>query len=256
MISIKLVSRLLIPRLNHVAFPKMNGSLRKISSKHNFGQNFHLSKPLICRFFATKTINVPFMGDSISEGRILEIHKSPGDFVEADEIVALVETDKTSIEIRSTDSGVIKEILQKVETDVKVDMPLFTIEVGATKSPKADTTSANKEKQPRKTEISKPHTLHDQTISSQTAKNDIILETSMQKPIIQAKPPQMEENVHIKHETAQKNGLRTERVLPTSKIRIKIAERLKFSQNTAASLTTFNDIDCMAILKVNIFDTD
>jgi 2-oxoglutarate dehydrogenase E2 component (dihydrolipoamide succinyltransferase) len=47
------------------------------------------------------------MGDSISEGTIQTFKKKPGDFVQADEVVAVIETDKVNVDIRSTHSGVI-----------------------------------------------------------------------------------------------------------------------------------------------------
>jgi len=59
------------------------------------------------RAFASKVIPVPTMGDSISEGVIEEFVKGPGDFVQADEIIARIETDKVTVDITSPESGVI-----------------------------------------------------------------------------------------------------------------------------------------------------
>lgn len=49
------------------------------------------------------------MGDSISEGTIQSLVKQVGDYVEADEIVAVIETDKVNVDIRSTHAGTIKK---------------------------------------------------------------------------------------------------------------------------------------------------
>lgn len=50
--------------------------------------------PMTRMLFANKTFNVPNMGDSITEGTVFELLKKQGDFVEMDEVIALVETDK------------------------------------------------------------------------------------------------------------------------------------------------------------------
>ena len=60
------------------------------------------------RAFASKTIPVPGMGDSISSGVIEELLKGPGDFVNADETLARIETDKVTVDIAAPESGVIK----------------------------------------------------------------------------------------------------------------------------------------------------
>ena len=60
------------------------------------------------RDFSEKVIKVPGMGDSISEGVIEEFVKQPGDYVEADEIIARIETDKVTVDIPAPEAGVIK----------------------------------------------------------------------------------------------------------------------------------------------------
>lgn len=59
------------------------------------------------RSFATEVIQVPGMGDSISEGVVEEFVKGPGEFVEADEIIARIETDKVTVDITAPVAGVI-----------------------------------------------------------------------------------------------------------------------------------------------------
>jgi len=66
----------------------------------------NLNSQLICgvygaRAFGSKIIPVPGMGDSISEGVVEEFVKQPGDYVEADEIIARIETDKVTVDITS-----------------------------------------------------------------------------------------------------------------------------------------------------------
>jgi len=71
----------------------------------------NVNSQLIYKFnrdFGSKIIPVPGMGDSISEGVVEEFIKGPGDFVEADEIIARIETDKVTVDITSPEAGVIQ----------------------------------------------------------------------------------------------------------------------------------------------------
>ena len=65
--------------------------------------------PFAQRFFSIETVKCPSMGDSISEGTVAEFVVSVGEYVEEDEIVAVVETDKVMVDIRSPHSGVVQE---------------------------------------------------------------------------------------------------------------------------------------------------
>jgi 2-oxoglutarate dehydrogenase E2 component (dihydrolipoamide succinyltransferase) len=56
-----------------------------------------------------KIIKVPSMGDSITEGTIVEWSKKVGEYVKADDVVASVETDKVTVEIKAEESGVITQ---------------------------------------------------------------------------------------------------------------------------------------------------
>ncbi|KAF0689687.1 hypothetical protein As57867_018806, partial [Aphanomyces stellatus] len=83
------------------------------------------------------TVNVPSMGDSISEGTVVSWTKGPGDHVDADEVVLVIETDKVSVDVRAPQAGVIKEGLVQVDDVVAIGAPLFTIIPGAAPAGKA-----------------------------------------------------------------------------------------------------------------------
>lgn len=82
------------------------------------------------RFFATKQ-NVPTMGDSISEGVLLEMVKNVGEFVEADEVVARIETDKVTVDILSQHSGVITKYFAEEGDTVEVGADFLEIDTDA-----------------------------------------------------------------------------------------------------------------------------
>ena len=104
----------------------------------------HAQVPLLTsiRGFAKQTVKVPTMGDSISEGTVQEFVKKPGDFVNADEIVAVVETDKVMVDIRSPRAGTIEKFFAAQGETVQVNADFFVIETDG--KPGAQAASAPK----------------------------------------------------------------------------------------------------------------
>ncbi|KAI9907381.1 hypothetical protein PsorP6_004706 [Peronosclerospora sorghi] len=93
---------------------------------------------------ALQTVNVPSMGDSISEGTLVEIVKKAGDTVHADEVVLVLETDKVSVDVTSPAAGTIVEVLAQLEENVEVGKPLFTLDdelIPSSSSESAQTTT-------------------------------------------------------------------------------------------------------------------
>eukprot|EP00937_MAST-01D_sp_MAST-1D-sp2_P001687 g1687.t1 len=70
------------------------------------------------------------MGDSISEGAVVEWTKAVGEGVAEDDVVVVLETDKVSIDVRSDHSGVLTAQLAEVDESVLVGAPLFELELG------------------------------------------------------------------------------------------------------------------------------
>ena len=71
------------------------------------------------------------MGDSISEGVIEEFVKNPGDFVEADEIIARIETDKVTVDITAPKAGVIEKYFAGIGDTVDVGADFYTLDTDA-----------------------------------------------------------------------------------------------------------------------------
>lgn len=84
-----------------------------------------LTKPLQ---MPVKTIEVPTMGDSITEGTIVDIPVAPGDYVNEEDVVLVLETDKVSIDVRASESGKVLEILGEVDDIVEVGSPLYKMD--------------------------------------------------------------------------------------------------------------------------------
>ena len=75
-----------------------------------------------------KSIDVPTMGDSITEGTIVDIPVAPGDYVNEEDVVLVLETDKVSVDVRAPESGKIVEILGEVDDVVEVGSELYRLD--------------------------------------------------------------------------------------------------------------------------------
>jgi len=170
------------------------------------------------------------MGDSISEGTIVELCFKEGEYVNVDDIVAIIETDKVSIDVRASTAGVIDSYHCGVDDTVEVGGKLVSINpdaeapVGVVAKPVVAAAAS----------VPEPTPVTEKVVA-QTPKVAPAAKPSSAKP---APTP------------APTGGLRTENRVAMSRMRQRIAERLKEAQNTAACLTTFNEIDVSTFMNV------
>ena len=92
-------------------------------------------------------VKVPKMGDSISEGTVQSFVKKVGEYVEADQVVAVIETDKVNVDIRSTHSGTITKLFAQEGETVAVDANFFEVDSTGTKP--AGESKPQKQEQPK-----------------------------------------------------------------------------------------------------------
>ncbi|KAK0220121.1 dihydrolipoamide succinyltransferase [Armillaria fumosa] len=190
------------------------------------------------RLLQAETIKVPQMAESITEGTLKSWTKQVGDTVEADEEVATIETDKIDVSVNAPQSGKIVELLAAEEDTVTVGQDLFVLEPGeaggaaAPPPPKEDTPKPPVE--PKEQQTAKPAAT----------------------PAPEKKPSEpKQEPKELKKEPeppkpAPTAGSRNETRVKMNRMRLRIAERLKESQNAAASLTTFNEIDMSSLMSM------
>lgn len=201
------------------------------------------------------------MAESITEGTLKQWSKQVGDYVEQDEEIATIETDKIDVSVNSPHAGTIAELLVSEEATVTVGQDLVKLELGgepsggdkqeADSEPKAPASSnqatssqpSGEQEQTKPAEESHRHEAVPETpkqeSKSQLPKNDL----KPQSPKHDAKSAPKEEA-----KSAQP-GTRDERRVKMNRMRLRIAERLKQSQNTAAALTTFNEVDMSSIME-------
>ncbi|KAK4452119.1 Dihydrolipoyllysine-residue succinyltransferase [Podospora aff. communis PSN243] len=195
------------------------------------------------RNYADSIIKVPQMAESISEGTLKQWNKQVGDFVEQDEEIATIETDKIDVAVNAPEAGTIKEFLANEEDTVTVGQDLVRIETGGAPPSGGDKPAESKESTPAPKEEAQP----------QKAEPEATEPKAESKPAAPAAPQKTEAAPKQESKPAQTQapatlGNREERRVKMNRMRLRIAERLKQSQNTAASLTTFNEVDMSALM--------
>lgn len=199
------------------------------------------------RHYADSIVKVPQMAESISEGTLKQFSKSIGDFVEQDEEIATIETDKIDVAVNAPEAGTIKEFLVNEEDTVVVGQDLVRLELGgapsggdkAAEAPKETPKEEPKKSEPETKPEPKKETAPEPKQESKPAPS---------KPEPQRQPEKKESKPAESSSSAQTLGNREERRVKMNRMRLRIAERLKQSQNTAASLTTFNEVDMSNIM--------
>lgn len=190
------------------------------------------------------------MAESISEGTLKQWSKRIGDYVEQDEEIATIETDKIDVAVNAPEAGIIKEFLANEEDTVTVGQDLVRMEQGG--APSGDEKASSEPKSPGSKE---------QPISSDPEPSKKELNAEPTPPPAQEKKPEHKKvSPPPKQSDLKKTdskptnsgptlGSREERRVKMNRMRLRIAERLKQSQNTAASLTTFNEVDMSSLME-------
>jgi len=202
---------------------------------------------------------VPTLGESITEATVSKWLKKVGDSFEADEPLVEIETDKITVEVPAPSAGSISEIKVEEGADVNIGGVLALLgdkksTNGSTSSVKAQTKEQPKEELKDQKEISSTVNLDKTKLSPSVQK--LVDENNLSAEKISSSRSDgrlTKEDVinFINNPSAkQTSSKEREEVVKMSKIRKTIAARLKESQNTAAILTTFNEVDMSEIMKV------
>lgn len=202
-------------------------------------------------------VQVPDMAESITEGTLKQFSKSIGDHVEQDEEIATIETDKIDVAVNAPEPGILKEFLVKEEDTVTVGQEIVKMEPGGAPSEGGEQQAKQEPKQPAS---DKQATSSQPEGETEKDKHPVSQPERSEQPSTQAPPKQQEQHhqPHPRPDTAQQQtgppsestkGTREERRVKMNRMRLRIAERLKQSQNTAASLTTFQKVDMSALME-------
>lgn len=210
-------------------------------------------------------ILVPTLGESVTEATVAQWLKQVGDTVNVDDPIVELETDKVTLEVNATEAGVLGEIIAEEGDNVEVNAVLGVISTdGAAAAPKA----AKKEEKPVEAPKAEPEAAKAPAAPVATdsksgpAARKMMAENNVSEADISgsAKGGRVtKEDIQNYLETPKKkaapqapagnrpNADREERVKMT-RLRKVIASRLKGAQDTAAMLTTFNEIDMTNVM--------
>jgi 2-oxoglutarate dehydrogenase E2 component (dihydrolipoamide succinyltransferase) len=212
-------------------------------------------------------VKVPLMSESISEGTLVNWHKKPGEFVRRDENLVDLETDKVVLEIVAPADGMLKKITKNDGEVVASEEVIATIDdaakpaqaVSSAKTETAETAVAVAEKIPdvllspaaKKLVAEKnidPTHVSGTGRDNRVTKADIIhyLETRGGGKGLETKANEVAEQEQPV--VSLPAAVRPEKRVPMSRLRARVAERLKEAQNTAAILTTFNEVNMQPIM--------
>jgi 2-oxoglutarate dehydrogenase E2 component (dihydrolipoamide succinyltransferase) len=210
-------------------------------------------------------IRVPTLGESVTEATVGKWFKQPGDAVAVDEPLVELETDKVTLEVPAPAAGVLGEIAAKTGDTVGVagllgqikDGAVATAAAKAAEAPKPAAAAPAAKPADKPADMAVPPSVRKLAAESgmdpanvtgtglhgQVTKGDMMaaIERAASVPTPVAAPVQM------RAPSPPDDASREERVTMT-RLRQTIARRLKDAQNTAAMLTTFNEVDMSAVM--------
>jgi 2-oxoglutarate dehydrogenase E2 component (dihydrolipoamide succinyltransferase) len=213
-------------------------------------------------------IRVPALGESISEATVGKWFKKAGESVRADEPLVELETDKVTLEVNAPGSGLLSEIAAETGQTVAIGALLGQLSDGAgapaaapapapaAKAASAPAAAAAMPAAPAAAKIAAEAKLDLASVAG-TGKRGQVLKSDVLAALAEARAPApiaappapapVPAPAPAARTTAPDDSVREERVRMT-KLRQTIARRLKDAQNTAAMLTTFNEVDMSEVM--------
>ncbi len=218
----------------------------------------------------TTDVKVPTLGESITEATLGQWLKKVGDSVAIDEPIASLETDKVAVEVPSPVAGVIGALVVAEGDTVQVGALIATIEAGgaaaAPAAPKAEekpapanpaaTAAQQAPAVPSQTNDSLSpsakraagETGVDPATVSGTGKDGRVTRLDIEGAATAKAPSAPAAPAAVPAAPAASSGGRKEERVRMTRLRQTVAKRLKEAQNTAAMLTTFNDVDMTEVM--------
>lgn len=211
-------------------------------------------------------ILVPTLGESVSEATVATWLKKEGEAVKADEPIVELETDKVTLEVNAPSDGVIVKISAAEGENVEVGALLGEIDANAAandakpaaaekpaeaSAPATDDDASGHKLSPAVQKMVDEHSLDPSKITG-TGKDGRLIKEDVQNFLDnqgKAAETPAPQAVSVPPAPQREAGEREERVRMT-RLRQSIAKRLKEAQNTAAMLTTFNEVDMTAVMEM------
>lgn len=213
-------------------------------------------------------VMVPTLGESVSEATVSTWFKKPGDSFKQDEMLCELETDKVSVEVPAPADGTLSEILAEEGSTVEAGGKLATMTTGGggaakqkqeEEAPKQEAESSGgdeaKESSGKKGDVEDAPSAKKMMAENDLSESDVkgsgkggrIMKEDVLKALNAPKETKQESKPAQRAPSAPEDADREERVKMT-RLRQTIARRLKEAQNTAAMLTTYNEVDMTEIM--------
>ena len=196
-------------------------------------------------------LTIPAVGESITEVQISEWLKSEGDLVKQDEAIAIIDSEKATLDLPAPQNGRLVKILHQAGETVAVGAVVAHLEAvgGAGKSKPDETTSkpetrnADKSK-PKTDKLESPEKSKVETVETESSKGG-----SAKKPAGESSKtePKLISKTEIKAPAQKSSSNREEEIVPMTMLRRTVARHLVEAQQTMAMLTTFNEVDMSAV---------
>lgn len=209
-------------------------------------------------------IKVPTLGESVTEATVAQWLKKEGEAVAADEPIVELETDKVTLEVNAPEAGVITKITVGEGENVEVGAILGELSAGAVANDTATSKEEVKAEAPAAAAPAPAATASDD-VKTSPAVRKMLADNNLEASQVPARGDRLtKEDVQnyldnnkggasaapaAAAAAPRETGPREERVKMT-KLRKVIASRLKEAQNTAAMLTTFNEVDMTAVMEL------
>ena len=214
-------------------------------------------------------VRVPTLGESVTEATVATWFKQPGDNINMDEMLCELETDKVTVEVPSPAAGVMGDIVAQEGSVVSMDALLTTISEGRAEKPEngkklatqkdnnvikanteviSGTKNSDIEDAPSAKKLMAENNISPNQITG-TGKEGRIMKDDVLKVVQSAVIKTTENSPVSRAPSAVEDADREERVKMT-RLRQTIAKRLKDSQNTAAMLTTYNEVDMTEVMSL------
>ena len=186
-----------------------------------------------------KEIKVPVLPESITEATVAAWHKKPGDYVELDDVIVEIETDKVVLEVPAEEAGVVSEITAEEGETVSEQQVLGLIDDEAD-SEDIQSKETQDQSEEKVEESSPIQSNEPEAIQENTAKEQ---DNTPNTPKVVSEPTPEPSN-------SKPIGNRMEERVPMTRIRKTIANKLHSATQNTAMLTTFNEVDMSEILSM------
>ena len=198
-------------------------------------------------------VKVPILPESVADATVAAWHKQPGDSIRRDENLVDLETDKVVLEVPSPVDGVIKKIVRDSGETVTSGELLGVIEEGAVEAPAEPATEAAPETTPKATKPGEPSpapaAASTATLSPAARRVAEEEQADVSQLAGSGRGGRITKGDVINYvRQGAPAGPRPEERVKMTRLRSRVAERMKEAQNSAAILTSFNEVDLKAVM--------